>query len=83
MKHMLILSIKFAKFRLEFLSILFFILILFSIYFQFWDLELVFEWCHNQYCHTSVTSDSSITVIVTQSHKYIKYGGRFKNNNII
>ena len=35
------------------------------------------------YYHTLVTSDDSFTVIVIQLNKYIEYGGRLENNNII
>ena len=35
------------------------------------------------HCHTSVTSDDMVTVMITQSYGHIEYNRRFKNNDII
>ena len=35
------------------------------------------------YCHTSVTLDDTVIVMVTQSHRHMEYSKQFKNNNIL
>jgi len=65
-------SIRLTKFEPKFL------LIFFLIYFLFLELRLGFSITSQSHYHTLVTSDDIVTVIITESCRYIKYGRRFK-----
>ena len=71
-------SIRLTKFGSKFLLIFFFILILILFYFLFLELGLEFSVTSQSHNHTSVIPDDMVTVIITESCRYIKYGRRFE-----